>query len=161
MGYGEIRKQIFELLLPVLQRQLAKSLRSTKAGAKEPLALPKIYATGHSLGGSMAQLFALDLASNCKFILQQQIPPTTCTPSPTYPTEPGKYFPDSPGHLSTKVKDVPLQPPIGVYTYGQPRVGNRAFSRLYKQRVPHSFRVVNEGDAFTAIPNYLCCGGLY
>jgi hypothetical protein len=40
-------------------------------------------------------------------------------------------------------------------------VGNKAFSRLYKQKVPHSFRVVNEGDAFTTMPNYLFCGGLY
>mmetsp|Transcript_24568 Transcript_24568/g.40202 ORF Transcript_24568/g.40202 Transcript_24568/m.40202 type:complete len:156 (-) Transcript_24568:907-1374(-) len=32
---------------------------------------------------------------------------------------------------------------------------------MYKQRVPHSFRIVNEGDAITAIPNYLCCGGIY
>jgi hypothetical protein len=39
--------------------------------------------------------------------------------------------------------------------------GNKAFSTLYKQRVPHSFRVVNEGDAITGVPNYLCCGGIY
>lgn len=137
-AYSEIRKQIFDLVLPVLQRQLAKSLRSQNNGdaaaKKEPLALPKIYCTGHSLGGSLAQLFALDLAANCELILQLQQPGTP---------------------------EVRLQPPIGVYTYGQPRVGNRAFSRIYKQRVPHSFRVVNEGDAITTIPNYLCCGGLY
>ena len=137
-AYNEIRKQIFDLFLPVLQRQLAKSLRSQNnldaAAKKEPLALPKIYCTGHSLGGSLAQLFALDLAANCELVLQLQQPGTS---------------------------EVRLQPPIGVYTYGQPRVGNRAFSRIYKQRVPHSFRVVNEGDAFTTIPNYFCCGGLY
>ena len=123
-AYSEIRKQIFDLFLPVLQRQLAKSLRSQNnldaAAKKEPLALPKIYCTGHSLGGSLAQLFALDLAANCELILQLQ---------------------------QSGTSEVRLQPPIGVYTYGQPRVGNRAFSRIYKQRVPHSFRVVNEGDA--------------
>jgi len=135
-AYSEIRKRIFDLLLPVLHRQLAKSLRSkNKANsANEPLALPKVYCTGHSLGGSLAQLFALDLASNCELILELK--------------QQGK-------------PELRLQPPIGVYTYGQPRVGNRAFSQIYKQRVPHSFRVVNEGDAITTIPNYLCCGGLY
>lgn len=51
-----------------------------------------------------------------------------------------------------------LQPPIAVYTYGQPRVGNRAFSRLYKQRVPHTFRVTTEGDPITALPHAFCSG---
>ena len=54
-----------------------------------------------------------------------------------------------------------LQPPIAVYTFGQPRVGNKAFARLYKQRVPHTFRVVNEGDAFTSLPIATCFGGMY
>merc|ERR1712232_450183 len=35
-----------------------------------PLVLPKIYITGHSLGGSLAQLLALDLANNCELVLQ-------------------------------------------------------------------------------------------
>ncbi|OEU09255.1 hypothetical protein FRACYDRAFT_248590 [Fragilariopsis cylindrus CCMP1102] len=86
-AYSEIRKQIFDLFLPVLQRQLAKSLRSQNnldaAAKKEPLALPKIYCTGHSLGGSLAQLFALDLAANCELILQlqHQVHPSTLTAS--------------------------------------------------------------------------------
>jgi len=135
-AYSKIRKQIFDLFLPVLQRQLAKALKSQNKAdaAKEPLALPKVYCTGHSLGGSLAQLFALDLASNCELILQL---------------------------MQQGTPEVRLQPPIGVYTYGQPRVGNRAFSRIFKRRVPHCFRVVNEGDVITTIPNYLCCGGLY
>ena len=157
-AYSEIRKQLFGLLLPVLQRQLAKSIKLSAApksgpaaaAVKEPLALPKVYCTGHSLGGSLAQLFALDLAANCEFVLQVQYPRET----------PARSSP-SPYSSSVVLKEMRLQPPIGVYTYGQPRVGNRAFSRLYKQRVPHSFRVVNEGDAITTIPNYLWCGGLY
>ena len=175
-AYSEIRKQLFDLLLPVLQRQLAKSIKSSSsapktdanAAAKEPLALPKVYCTGHSLGGSLSQLFALDLAANCEFVLQVQRPPTPSTASDyrTSSTEPpGRFFPElpvRPSSLSPPVmREMRLQPPIGVYTYGQPRVGNRAFSRLYKQRVPHSFRVVNEGDAITTIPNYFWCGGLY
>jgi hypothetical protein len=32
------------------------------------------------------------------------------------------------------------------YTFGCPRVGNKAFSKEYNKTVPHSFRVVNEND---------------
>ena len=172
--YGEIRKQLFDLLLPVLQRQLAKSIRTSQRGKKtatpenEPLALPKIYCTGHSLGGSLAQLFALDLASNCEIVIPlKEPPPPTTTKSPFHISgvEPqARFFPLSPPLPKSRQQshyELHLQPPIGVYTYGQPRVGNKAFSRLYKQKVPHSFRVVNEGDAFTTMPNYLFCGGLY
>ena len=178
--YSKIRKRLFDLLLPVLQRQLAKSVRASQdtgrsypvksaaAAAKEPLALPKIYCTGHSLGGSLAQLFALDLAANCELIL-----PVNDLPQPKAPKSPfgvisesqqTRFFPLSPPvprRHPLPNQELRVQPPIGVYTYGQPRVGNSAFSRLYKQKVPHSFRVVNEGDAFTTIPNYLWCGGLY
>ena len=64
----------------------------------------------------------------------------------------------TPGNTGERVL---LQPPICCYTYGQPRVGNRAFSRLYKQRVPHTFRVATEGDPFTAMPHLMCCAGIY
>jgi len=53
-----------------------------------------------------------------------------------------------------------LQPPIAVYTFGQPRLGNRAFSRFYKANVPHTFRVVTEGDAVTGLPIASFSGGL-
>eukprot|EP00536_Pseudo-nitzschia_multiseries_P010740 jgi/Psemu1/326150/estExt_fgenesh1_pg.C_3380001 len=171
-AYSEIRKELFELLLPVLQRQLAKSVESSAASrsgsartaANEPMALPKTYCTGHSLGGSLAQLFALDLATNCEIVLpvHQSQPPSPRSSSPFgNPRELGRFFPKTPTPSTRPPRELRLQPPIGVYTYGQPRVGNRAFSRFYKQRVPHSFRVVNEGDAITTIPNYFWCGGLY
>jgi Lipase (class 3) len=159
-AYIQIRKQIFDLLVPVLHRQLAKAFipSENSAASTEPLALPKIYCTGHSLGGSLAQIFALDLASNCEFGLEAS---TNSDLSMHQKTEPDGIF------LASSITEAKpatvryLQPPIAVYTFGQPRVGNRPFSRLYKQRVPHTFRVVNEGDAISAIPNYLCCGGVY
>jgi hypothetical protein len=161
-AYIQIRKQIFDLLIPVLQRQLAKASipSAVTVASAEPLALPKIYCTGHSLGGSLAQIFALDFSSNCEFGLQARSPNTF---GPNEHVEQDNLFfaPSNSlaAHKETKVRR--LQPPIAVYTFGQPRVGNKAFSKLYKQRVPHTFRVVNEGDAITAVPNYLCCGGLY
>ncbi|KAI2500579.1 hypothetical protein MHU86_13870 [Fragilaria crotonensis] len=77
------------------------------------------------------------------------------------PFDDSKWFHnDNPSNPTTE-KTLKLQPPIAVYTYGQPRVGNHAFSRLYKQRVPHTFRVVNEGDALTTLPNTVMLGGQY
>jgi len=63
-------------------------------------------------------------------------------------------------HRETR-EPIKLRPPIAVYTYGQPRVGNHAFARLYKQRVPHTFRVATEGDAITTTPTAMMCGGWY
>lgn len=41
--------------------------------------------------------------------------------------------------------DYPI-PEVTAYTYGQPRMGNRTFRRIYNNTVPRSFRVVNESD---------------
>lgn len=183
-AYSHLRKQVLTCVVEVMHRQLGKAIeRSKRDGAS--LVLPKVYVTGHSLGGSVGQLFALDLASNCEFdVPTDHIHPERIhtvegdefhVPSTDHParSEPGvanevffspfddtKWFhhddPSSPSN-----ENVRLQPPIAVYTYGQPRVGNHAFSRLYKQRVPHTFRVVNEGDALTALPNTVMLGGQY
>lgn len=52
--YSVLRRKLIESLLPVLQRQLTKSIQRTKGLGDEDvtLSLPKIYCTGHSLGGS-------------------------------------------------------------------------------------------------------------
>lgn len=50
-----------------------------------------------------------------------------------------------------------IRPPIACYTFGQPRVGNRSFSRFFKSQVCHSFRVVSEGDAITSLPLPTSC----
>lgn len=44
-----------------------------------------------------------------------------------------------------KQVDYPI-PDVTVYTYGQPRMGNRTFQRIYNRAVPRSFRIVNESD---------------
>ncbi len=69
-----------------------------------------IYITGHSLGGAMAVLAAMDL-TNRGFNVQS------------------------------------------IYTYGQPRVGNKAFCSLYQQRFKGcSFRLVNKDDKVPESP---------
>ena len=170
--YTHIRRKLFDILFPVLQRQLAKSLEASSEDPNEPLALPKIYVTGHSLGGSLAQLMALDLANNCEIVLPGATSKTNPAkarpeigifnlPSPASYQNSHPDFTTTAGATDDKPRELRLQPPIAVYTFGQPRVGNKTFSRLYKQRVPHSFRVVNEGDAITAMPNFVFCGGIY
>ncbi|KAJ3204083.1 hypothetical protein HK099_001278, partial [Clydaea vesicula] len=73
-----------------------------------------IRLTGHSLGGAMATVAALDLAT---------------------------YFPNQ----ASKIQ---------IYTYGQPRVGNPAFStrvnKLFGDRI---FRVTHETDLVTHLPS--------
>ncbi|KAL3931736.1 MAG: hypothetical protein SGBAC_011169 [Bacillariaceae sp.] len=162
--YTHIRRKLLNIILPVLQRQLAKSLKRRDQESSEPLALPKLYLTGHSLGGSMAQLLALDLANNCEIVL-----PVTFEESLDLQEAPPEnelfHLPESYQKPKTAAsggkKELRLQPPMAVYSFGQPRVGNKQFSRFYKQRVPHTFRVVNEGDAITSMPNRYFCGGVY
>ena len=39
-----------------------------------------------------------------------------------------------------------------MYNYGSPRVGNYPFALMYDLQVPHSFRVVFDGDVVTGVP---------
>ncbi|KNC81501.1 hypothetical protein, variant [Sphaeroforma arctica JP610] len=73
---------------------------------------PHVFITGHSLGGSLATLFALDCAIR---------------------------FPE--------LKST-------VYTFGSPRVGNKNFAAYYDEKVPHTFRLVNDGDVVTGVPKF-------
>lgn len=41
--------------------------------------------------------------------------------------------------------DYPI-PDVTVYTFGQPRLGNRTFQKIYNKAVPRTFRVINESD---------------
>ena len=189
-AYAHIRQEVLEGVMDVLQRQFRKAVARTKLevdtdiAVSVPLVLPKIYITGHSLGGSLAQLLALDIASNCELVvdvepLNQNDPsgaedffllPTPASTSPEAGQTKGRqrFFSfDDMGQVDEnprpKLRTMRLQPPIAVYTYGQPRLGNHAFARIYKQRVPHTFRVACEGDAFTTMPPTVFCGwsGIY
>jgi hypothetical protein len=181
-AYLNVRKQVLEGVLQVLQRQLNNAVARSKFGDPQgkdgtSLVLPKIYICGHSLGGSLGQLLALDIASNCEVVVEAQPTPETSiaeelfqlplTPNDSQSNDPTSgrarffSFDDADGTQQPKPRTLALQPPIAVYTYGQTRTGNRAFATVYKQRVPHTFRVANERDAFTTLPTPLLCGGRY
>jgi hypothetical protein len=81
-NYLGVRQQIIEAILSVLKRQVDKAVERSRFSENsclfldpEPITLPKIYLTGHSLGGSLAQLLALDLASNCEIVIEQTLSP--------------------------------------------------------------------------------------
>jgi pimeloyl-ACP methyl ester carboxylesterase len=70
-----------------------------------------VFVTGHSLGGALAMLCALEM-SRQKVDLAQ------------------------------------------IYTFGQPRVGNAAFKRLYERELPQTFRVVYQEDVVARVPHF-------
>lgn len=85
--------------------ELAAYLRKIVVGER------KVFVTGHSLGGALAILAALELKRQ-KFAIAQ------------------------------------------VYTFGQPRVGNAAFKRLYEWSLGDStFRVVYQEDIVARVPH--------
>jgi len=78
-----------------------------------PLSCRHIIVTGHSLGGALATIAALDLQYNITSQSGQE---------------------------------------IAVYTYGAPRVGNRALVDSFRSRVPQSYRFVYGRDLITHLP---------
>ena len=178
--YSHVRKQVLECIVEVYHRQYRKAVRRARL-SKDPnerrsVHLPKIYITGHSLGGSLGQLLALDLATNCQVIVEQPSrhheevdaefrvaadEPSTLASDSFQTDEESQIFQISQNESRRDQNKLALKLPVCCYTYGQPRVGNPAFARLYKPRVPHTFRVVNEGDAVTTMPTRVMCGGQY
>ena len=123
-GFLEDFESLNEDILEVVSGLRASHSESMRDASPLP-----IFVTGHSLGGALAILCALEF-SRSKFNV------------------------------------------AGVYTFGQPRVGNRAFARLYNGApAPCSgmagclgditFRVVNENDIVPRVPlpfGYRHCG---
>ena len=173
LSYMKVRRQIIEAILSVMKRQIDKAIeRSKKSGSEdEPLTLPKIYLTGHSLGGCLSQLLALDLASNCEIVIEQPSGANEILLRHSFssmdldeemPSANGDFVDACQHQNELPKKVIRLRPPIAVYTFGQPRLGNVAFKTLYKQRVPHTYRVATEGDAITTMPTLgPLCSGIY
>lgn len=70
----------------------------------------EIICTGHSLGGALATLCAVDIQYNFDSVL------------------------------------------VSCITFGSPRVGNKAFTKSFKRRVPNSIRIVNGSDIVCKVP---------
>ena len=191
--YLHVRDELIQQILLVMKRQIQTSMRDcvnrSKLGGNDPnFVIPKIFVCGHSLGGCLGQLLALDIAANVEIKLNPPSEPVLSYPSHIRTqSERSELNVDSrsrqrsntlPSNVDTStiergsldfVHEIlsgisfvggeprSLRPPIAVYTFGQPRVGNHAFARLYKHHVPHTFRVVTEGDPFTVMPLATLC----
>lgn len=49
----------------------------------------------------------------------------------------------------------PCEVDLVVYSFGSPRVGNRAFALDYNRRLPHTWRIVNANDTVSTIPRLM------
>ena len=87
-----------------------QSVRDTVLEQAKSTDLKRIMVTGHSLGGALGNLFALD--------------------------------------ISFRV----LGAEIVCYTLGGPKPGNEAFAKLYNNKVPNTFRIVNGSDGVPKLP---------
>jgi len=75
--------------------------------------LAQVWVTGHSLGGALAALCALDLRAT---------------------------------HLKDRE--------VGLYTFGEPRVGNPEFSDFFSEKLPTAYRLVHQDDIVPHLPPY-------
>eukprot|EP00929_Paragymnodinium_shiwhaense_P001313 TRINITY_DN10153_c0_g1_i1.p1 TRINITY_DN10153_c0_g1~~TRINITY_DN10153_c0_g1_i1.p1 ORF type:complete len:922 (+),score=229.70 TRINITY_DN10153_c0_g1_i1:75-2840(+) len=104
----------------------------------------ELFLTGHSLGGALATLMALDLASGLE-------------PSRGLPKTPRKAPWFTLGLFGGEAEEPPPRPDmqfkrVALYSIGAPRVGNSAFARKMTEAVPEYFRVVNNQDVVCRTP---------
>eukprot|EP00750_Incisomonas_marina_P006173 INCI14354.1.p1 GENE.INCI14354.1~~INCI14354.1.p1 ORF type:complete len:1087 (-),score=158.83 INCI14354.1:734-3994(-) len=103
-GFQRVYMSVREDLLALVEAVLTKRRR-------------KLRITGHSLGGALATLFALDAVTSLAS------PRDVC-----------------------------------VTTFGSPRVGNRAFAALFDHHVRCAWRVANQFDGITRVPQAILGG---
>jgi len=121
VGFADVYQSIREDVM----QTLSERLKYCKAKGE----IPKVYITGHSLGGAVASLFALNLAS-----LQ---------------------LPYASGGREMQQSDIELlqlpSAPV-VYTFGAPRLGNASLRSIYNGLVPNTFRMVAALDLVPTMP---------
>jgi hypothetical protein len=114
-SYMRMREQIHA----VLRRELKK----------DDMASSRVLFTGHSLGGALATLCALDCSVH------------------TLPRVRAYHRENNP---QSGLESVKISPTL--YTFGQPRVGDPVFRSMFDIIVPDAFRVVVDGDVVTSLP---------
>lgn len=106
-------------------------------------------------GGALATLAALDLSINLQYVLRT-VHKKIASQNGPHPVDDrvSKCEP-----VSLPVSTALLSPRLLVYTYGAPRVGNRAFTRWVGRQVPSMFRVEVDGDLVCRLPHVMyTCG---
>jgi len=106
----------------------------------------QVYLAGHSLGGAVANLCALDIVSIAAGGVEEVIDPLMDHDEAGR----GKEASHGEERLGDDLRFSGISPIV--YTFGAPRIGNAAFRSIYNGLVPKSFRVVAARDAVSSLP---------
>ena len=144
-GFWEAYSLVREFVHAVVRRELIE----------EPTDL---FVTGHSLGGALGNIAALDLAVHTLPRINAYLAKkrraaddaevfSTSSSSPPTPLSDGSSVPmvrpRAPRFRRIKICQ---------YSFGSPKVGNGSFAALVNKWVPDSFRVVVDGDVISSLP---------
>ena len=151
-SYGKVRTRLMKVILEEVGRVM-------RAGKGLP---PKVYVTGHSLGGALAQLCSFDIACNITVDVDVVKAEKSSGIVGLGKRALKRGRRNSLGGGGRGGERVKSQLGIACYTYGSPRVGNGAWSVAAAYKVPHLFRVFVEGDLFVGLPKWsLGSWGIY
>ena len=109
----------------------------------------RIFFCGHSLGGALSIFATLDYMIN-KENIHYAI---------SRADEFSRTYEEN--HLQSSKGDIYREPIITLYTYGSPKVGNRAFCNLLNRKIRNYYRVELDGDIVSIIPPYFSIIGFY
>ncbi|KDD74219.1 hypothetical protein H632_c1481p0, partial [Helicosporidium sp. ATCC 50920] len=127
-AYASVRPQLLQVIADALVEEARDEAPWT------------VLLTGHSLGGALATLCAGDLASSFAAGRAEAVPVTAAEPETA-----------SPSLASSPPFRLRRQPALRVYTFGSPRVGNKAYARWFDGLVRDVWRVVNGADAVASV----------
>lgn len=132
---GHVHQGFWEAYLPVREQvaQLVYRALVQRHG--------RVFVTGHSLGGALGTLAALDLAINTlpKVDMVRELRRL-------------EHHRTGGGQWGTRAVVRPTE--LVLYTYGSPRVMNHALASRFHKHVPHCFRVATDGDIVAGLPRY-------
>jgi hypothetical protein len=148
-GFWDAYSTIRFFVHGVLRRELAQESCS-------------VYFTGHSLGGAIGTLAALDVKINTLprihayyqrkiYEMNRQVYENTLINIKSGRSG-NSNLPPPKIHFSKEKNEEFSNIKIALYNYGSPRVGNRSFRTLYEKAVPNTFRCVVDGDIVTGLP---------
>jgi hypothetical protein len=142
--YRKVRSRVMKVILEEVKRVM-----EVRHGLP-----PKVYVTGHSLGGALAQLCSFDIACNISVdvsVVKAEKSNAIVGLGKRALKRGRRNSLGGGGRGGERVKS---QLGLACYTYGSPRVGNSAWAVAAAIKVPHVFRVVVEGDLFVGLPKW-------
>jgi len=131
----------FRRALDSVAQRLKALLREAVAGAPEDW---ELLLTGHSLGGALATLMALDLGGGLDAARGL---PRAPRPVPWFQQ---LFFGGD--EQPAETSGPPKFKRLSLYTFGAPRVGNAGFASALDDAVPEAYRIVNSQDIVARFP---------